>query len=922
MKTKVFWRSKRFWQILGVNGIVIICLFVLLTISSQKLLNGYAETNYKNMMNASTQRLNSQVTNMVHELNYIGENIQQYNEVNETMELDLVRYLKDITTFSSLIDGGTVIHTDGTLIAHYPENMTLGNMQANVFSNEEEISFTQLTNSDGNKLVQVTIPIFKDAEVYRNFKLIIDVTRNSLLRTLFSTLEFSKNNYIAVYDTDGKPVFENNKIDREFSISSFQINQQMLKDMTPGFKQVYYQANQEYKSYFVSQQTIRALDWSVLMAIPEEEINSASKELNKVLIPVFLILSVSLIILITIMMHRNLQPINRLFHAVEKVNEGDYTHRIEQVDPTSDIGSISVKFNVMLQELERYRTDVKQKTIELQQQKNFLNRIINFNPSAIYTMNWNGEFTLINKQFAALYGLIPDDILGKKEIDFNPKADEAWHYLKVNRAIMMTNKAQEMEDYLIDHNGDKKWFHIGKVPIMGDTSEQLQLLCVATDITEIKKQEEITKYQAFHDELTGLPNRKLFSQTIEREISYAQEHNKIGALFFLDLDRFKYINDTFGHDAGDALLKMVGQRLKSIIKEKDRVFRFGGDEFTILIPQIKDKQSAADIAKEILSVLTKPYQFNEHKFIITASIGISIFPNDSVSVDSLTKYADTAMYQSKLQGKNTFRFYTEDMENEVAEKLRLEIDLYQANERNELFMHYQPIINTKSGRMTGVEALLRWEHKQLGLIPPAEFIPIAEETGLINEIGACALRIACTQMNKWNTDLDKPLLLSVNLSPVQLQDQEIVAKISKVLIETDFDPKLLTLEITESTIMKNKNKVICLINQLRKLGCRIAIDDFGTGYSSLNVIEHLPADTLKIDRSFIQNLLVDDKEDAVLAAVFEMAKKLGLVVIAEGIETVEQLEYVKRKKCDYVQGFLFSQPLAADQIDTFRKDNQ
>lgn len=922
MKTKMFWRSKRFWQILGLNGLVIIGLFILLTVSSQKLLNSYAETNYENMMNASTQRLNSQVTNMIQEIHYIGENIQRSNGANTIIEKDLVRYLKEVTTFASLIDGGTVIQKDGRLLAYYPERLPLGKTEATTFSNEEEISFKQLTNSNDNKLFQITIPIFKDAEVYRNFKLIIDVDRNQLFQTLFSTLEFSKNNYIAVYDTEGKPVFENNKLDSEFSISSFQINQEMLTDMSPGFKQVYYQVNQEDKSYFVSQQTINGLDWSVLMAVPEEEINIASQELHEVLIPVFLILSVTLIVIITIMMHRNLQPINRLFHAVEKVNEGDYAHRIEQVDSTSDIGSISAKFNLMLQDLERYRLDIKLKTIELQQQKNFLDRIINFNPSAIYTMNWEGEFTLINKEFALLYGLTPEDILGKKEKDFNPKADEAWHYLKVNREIMMTNEAKEIEDYLIDGNGNKRWFHIGKVPIMGDTGGQLQLLCVATEITELKKQEELIKYQAFHDELTGLPNRKLFSETIEREISYAQEDDTNGALFFLDLDRFKYINDTFGHDAGDALLKMVGERLQSILEDKDMVFRFGGDEFTILVPQLNDKQNAADIAKEILAILTKPYQFNEHKFIITASIGISIYPNDASNIDALTKYADTAMYHSKQQGKNTFRFYTEDMENEVAEKLRLEIDLYQANERNELFMHYQPIINTKSGRMTGVEALLRWEHKQLGLIPPAEFIPIAEETGLINEIGTCALHIACIQMNKWNAELDIKLLLSVNLSPVQLQDQEIVTKISNVLEETNFDPKLLTLEITESTIMRNKNKVIRIIKQLRKLGCRIAIDDFGTGYSSLNVIKHLPIDTLKIDRSFIQNLLIDDIEDAVLAAVFEMAKKLELVVIAEGIETEEQLEYVKRKQCDYVQGFLFSQPLAAEQLGVFSKDNQ
>ncbi|WP_112181044.1 MULTISPECIES: EAL domain-containing protein [Paraliobacillus] len=922
MKTLTFWRSKRFWQILGLNSLIIIGLFVLLTFTSQKLLNDYAETNYKNMMNGSTIRLNSQVTNMIQELNYIGENIQKDSGANSTTEEEMVRYLKEIATFASLIDGGSVVDVDGTVLAHYPEHYSLTNTQSNTFSDEEDISFKKFTNSSGNKLMQVTVPIFKDDKVYRNYKLIIDVARNPMFQTLFSTLEFTKNSYVAVYDSDGKSIFEHNKLDSQISISSFQINRQMLTDMSPGFKQVYYQANQEDKSYFVSQQLISGLNWSVLMAIPEEEINIASQELNKVLIPVFLILSIILFFTITIMMHRNLQPINRLFHAVEKVSEGDYTHRIKQVDPTSDIGTISAKFNVMVHELEKYRTDVKQKTVELKQQKNFLNRIINFNPSAIYTMNWEGKFTLINKEFASLYSLTPDDIIGKKEQDFNPNAEEAWRYLKVNREIMMTNEAKETEDYLIDHNGDKRWFHIGKVPIVGNIGEQLQLLCVATEITEMKKQEELIKYQAFHDELTKLPNRKLFIETIDSEISYAQEHDTKIALFFLDLDRFKYINDTFGHDAGDSLLKTVGQRLQSILKDADKVFRFGGDEFTILATQLNDKQEAADIAKEILSILTKPYQFNEHRFIITASLGISIYPIDATGVNALTKYADTAMYQSKQQGKNTFRFYTEDMENEVAEKLKLEMDLYQANERNELFMHYQPIINTNSGKMTGVEALLRWEHKELGLITPAEFIPIAEETGLIHEIGESALRIACMQMKKWNDKLDKPLFLSVNLSPVQLQDQEIVTKICKILEETNFNPELLTLEITESTIMKNKNKEIRLIKQLRKLGCKIAIDDFGTGYSSLNVIKHLPIDTLKIDRSFIQNLLIDEIDDAVLTAVFEMAAKLKLIVIAEGIETEEQFEYVKQKHCHYVQGFLFSQPLEAEQIDIFRNDNQ
>lgn len=921
MNRKQFWRSKSFWQILGINILVIIGLFVLLTFASQKLLNNYAESNYESMMNGTTERLNSQMSNIVREIDYIAQNIQQDPIAKKTSNKELERYLEEISTFASLIDGGTVMDADGVLLAHYPERLQLEETQINEFSNHDKMLFKQFSNADGHKLLQLTIPIFKDEQVYRNYNLIIDVNRNPMFQTLFSTLEFSNNSYVAIYDNDGEPIFENDLLDSQQSISSLQINRYILKDTSPGFKQIYYQEDQQNKSYFVSQQLIKGLGWSVLMAVPEEEINIASKELNKILIPVFLVLSIILFFIITIMMHRNLKPINRLFHAVEKISAGDYTHRIKQVDPTSDIGSISAKFNVMIHELEKYRADVKQKTIEVNQQKNFLNRIINYNPSAIYTMNWSGEYTIVNKQFAALYGLTPEQVIGKSEKDINPNAEVAWKYLKINREIMLANEAKETEDNLLDNFGKKRSFHIGKVPIVGDNGEKTQLLCVATEITDLKEQEELIKYQAFHDDLTGLPNRKMFKEQIASEIDYAIENQSKFALFFLDLDRFKYINDTFGHEAGDSLLQMVAERLDSILEAKGKVFRFGGDEFTIIASHLIERQEAADIGKEILAILTKPYQFNNSKFIITASLGISIYPNDCTDIESLTKYADMAMYQSKQQGKNTFRFYTKDMENEVAGKLRLEMDLYQANERNELFMHYQPIINAKTGEIAGVEALLRWEHQELGLITPAEFIPIAENTGLIHEIGEWALFSACSQAKQWNDLSDKPLKLAVNLSPIQLSDEMLVTKIVRVLETTGFDPSQLELEITESTVMENKNRTVMIIKQLRKLGCLISIDDFGTGYSSLNVLKQLPVDTLKIDRSFIQQLLSDDPDDVILAAVFDLAEKLNLIVIAEGIETDEQFKYVKQKYCHYVQGFLFSQPLSAEKINSFIIEN-
>ncbi|WP_078593735.1 putative bifunctional diguanylate cyclase/phosphodiesterase [Evansella clarkii] len=626
------------------------------------------------------------------------------------------------------------------------------------------------------------------------------------------------------------------------------------------------------------------------------------------LLPAFSLVVVMLIIINMLVMRSYLSGISEIF---DKLGKGHSPSEIKGVDPQSEIGAVVEQFNTLMSELREYKEASYQKALELQQQQRFLERVINQNPNGIYAINNDGVYRVANKAFADLYNSTPEEIIGLTEEEFNPSISDIQKYREINKEVITLRKEIEIEDFLIDENGKKRWFHIGKVPI-NQGGEQL-VLTVATEITDRKAHEQSMEKLAYYDDLTSLPNRKSFQIKLAEEIERKRSTNENFALLFLDLDRFKYINDTFGHDAGDAILVMASERLSNCLSGEGILFRLGGDEFTILLPSIQRLEDATEQSKRILAALGEPYNFRDNILISTGSIGVSIFSGEQ-DVNTLTKQADIAMYKAKEQGKNTFRIYTEDMETEVASKLRLEMDLYNAVAQEELFLQYQPIVDTMNGDITGMEALIRWEHPQLGLISPNAFIPIAEETGLIHVIGEWVLYNACRQQKEWQQRGMKPIKVSVNLSPVQLTDEKLYERVKTILQETEFEPELLELEITESTIMENKRTVVKLLKRFRRLGVRIAIDDFGTGYSSLNVLKRLPVDTLKVDRSIVQHLLEREIDDVILNAVFDIAKKMNLIVVAEGIETKEQLLYLKGKYCHNVQGFFFSQPLTNDQF--------
>lgn len=626
--------------------------------------------------------------------------------------------------------------------------------------------------------------------------------------------------------------------------------------------------------------------------------------------------------------NKNLREIAQVFRG----EKSKYNGKIEIIRKDGTLAQIEVQSRIIYDDkgqavsLVGTALDIsRQNELEeqLRKESSLLKSIINTVPIRIFWKDLNLRYLGSNKLFAKDANLEnEDELIGLSDNDM-PWVDEADAYREDDRVVMDTGIAKlEFEESQTHEDGSVIWVSTSKVPLKNEEGKIFGILGTYHDITAKKEHEEMLRshrdalqYQANHDILTGLPNRLLFMDRLNQSLYKANRNCSKVAVLFLDMDRFKEINDSFGHSFGDEAIKEVAQRLKSKVRKSDTVARFGGDEFVMILDDIKDPVAIVNIVQKLTEIMKRPINIHSHTLYVTLSIGISIYPDDTVLATDLLKNADAAMYKAKELGRNTYIFYTEEMTEKAYARITMETNLRHAIANEDFELYFQPQVNALTNSIVGIETLIRWNHSRLGFIPPDEFIPIAEDTGLIIPLGKWILHECMKQATLWHTKGIDPGILSINLSMVQLQEQGFVANLVEMLEDTGCKAQWLELEVTEGQVMRNPERTILQLEEISKLGIEIAIDDFGTGYSSLSYLKRLPIDRLKIDRSFIKDI-PDDEEDVVISkAIIALAKSLNIGVIAEGVETEDQKEFLLQNDCKYIQGYFYSKPVPLDEIE-------
>jgi len=547
---------------------------------------------------------------------------------------------------------------------------------------------------------------------------------------------------------------------------------------------------------------------------------------------------------------------------------------------------------------------------ELEHTKTELESVFNSIDVCVWSTDFQHEEVFqISSACLKIYGYSQEDFIGNPNLWMEVIHPEDIAKVEKMQQKLTTGKPLKLEYRIIDANQNVKWVSNFTTPIFNETGELIRLNGVVADIHQRRIAEEQLEFMAFHDELTQLPNRRRFEKLLNKSIVKAKKANTKLAIFFYDLDQFKWINDTLGHTVGDKVLKVIAKRLKDAVGKEDIVSRMGGDEFIILLKDIKDVKQAEKMAQKVIDTTLKPIYLGKRKYVFTASMGISMFPDQANKVEKLITYADQALNSAKMDGKNTFKLYQTDYSGELSRKLEIHQALQQAlGNKESMSVNYQPIIDMQTESIAGFEALLRWNDPTLGTVSPSEFIPIAEESGLIMQLGEWVIRTTCKQFSELYKNCNASPYLSINVSTRQFENESFVRKLSSILEETNFNPKLLKIELTESIMMKDVEKTIEQLKGLNDLGIEVFLDDFGTGYSSLNYLGELPISTLKIDRSFIQG--IDDLgKEAIVRTIISMANSLEKGIIAEGVEKECQLLYLLNNGCHNIQGYLFSKPV-------------
>jgi diguanylate cyclase (GGDEF)-like protein/PAS domain S-box-containing protein len=600
------------------------------------------------------------------------------------------------------------------------------------------------------------------------------------------------------------------------------------------------------------------------------------------------------------------QPLKKLKEAAVKIGQGKLRTKID-VSENDELGELAQTFNKMAEEL--WRTT----TYAVKVRESLVESLIVLTPN-------NLRIHSVNKATCELLGFRRSELVGKPLARFLPAVASLLQEAKPKQ-LSEQGFIYSIETIYESKDG-RRIPVLFSASLMREHDEVLGIVCVAQDNTVRHRHEATIRYQASHDLLTGLPNRALFDSRLAIALAQAAQSHARLAVMFLDLDRFKLINDTLGHAVGDRLLQGFSQRISGCLRQSDTIARWGGDEFTVLLPNIQSVEEATTIAYRILDALKLHFELEGHVLRVSSSIGIAIYPTDGIDPETLLKNADAALYRAKEGGRNSYCLYTAAINSQASERLALENQLHHALERNELMLYYQPLVNTVTGQITQMEALLRWHHPEMGMVSPARFIPLAEENGLIIPIGEWVMRTACAQTRKWHEAGLLPVKVAVNLSAQQFRHPDLVSMIGQILKETHLSPEFLELEITETTVITNVESAKTVMDELTQMGISIAMDDFGNGYSSLSYLKKFPFHTLKIDQGFVRDITTDPNDRAIVTAIAALGKVLNLKLVAEGVETDVQERLLRSLNCHEMQGYLFSAPLPAPEATRLLQNPQ
>ncbi len=765
------------------------------------------------------------------------------------------------------------------------------------------ISEPFMTNvGDSNMVLVATSPVFdKDGEMVAILTGSLGLTRPGMLGKIAKTV-IGTTGYLYIVTSDGKLIMHPDRerlSQRAFPPGANPLFERALK----GFEGTGDALESDGREAIVTYRRVPSSNWIVAAVYPKDEALAAIHQLTLRFVQMLLLASVLVVASIWILTRYLMRPLVVLTDHLKS-----YSSHTERIAPLTgpagggEIRALRRAFNRLTSRL-RDREDALIETMQKYQ-------LITENSTDLITKHaTDGTIMYASPVSVAILGMPHGELLGHSLCEFVHPDDFSTVRSAVSEA--MQNRSLATIVYRARHADQHYvWLETTLQRMKNADGEDTQrILCISRDVSDRKRMEQRLHELARTDHLTALPNRFLLDERFAGGLAQARREGSLLAMLMIDIDRFKNINDTLGHGMGDTLLKLVGVRLKTCIRDCDTLARWGGDEFVLLLPGVQDGSSAVTVAERCLTALKDPFVVDGRDLHITASIGISISLDASTASETLLQNADVAMYRAKARGGDCLMMYSSDMSAGAHSRLSMENALFNAIAKNELLLHYQPLISAKTGRLAGVEALLRWNHPEYGMVTPAQFIPIAEETGLIGAIGEWVLRTACTQMNEWYARGLPRIPLSVNLSSRQFRQENVAGTISKVLDDTGFDPKNLELELTESLLMDDLVSSKATLAELKALGVSIALDDFGTGYSSLSYLKGFQLDTLKIDRTFIADLMSSEANASIVRATIALARGLHLKTVAEGVETRAQADFLVKHRCDVLQGFLFARPM-------------